>query len=259
MPGGGFNYIDKEFLLHLIFIERRGLMASIETIINRQIGRWEMERRLKTEAERERGKASVRLIVTISRQRGSRGSYLAERLAERLDYQLLHREIIDEVCNSSGYRRQVIESLDDKARSNIELWFDGMIKRQYVDASGYFRHLLKVIRSFAEYSGVVVVGRGANYILGSRQGYHIRVVAENDTRIENLMKYQSLSREQATQETKDSDRERADFIKSNFKRDIDDPGGYDLIINSTYTDIVRALEMVQLGINAKTDFINMTT
>jgi cytidylate kinase len=196
------------------------------------------------------------LIVTVSRQRGSRGSYLARRLAERLDYQLLHREVIDEICNSSGYRRQVIESLDDKTRSNIELWFEGLIKRQYVDASGYFKHLLKVIRSFAEYSGVVVVGRGANFILGARQGYHIRVIAEHDTRRHNLVKYQGLSEKKAEQDIRSSDRERADFIRSNFNRDIDDPAAYDLVINSTHTEIDRALEMVQLGVYAKTDFIN---
>lgn len=235
---------------------KEGVMASIGTIIDRQLRRWEMERRKKLEVIESGKKPEPKPIVTVSRQRGSRGSYLAEILAEKLGYQLLHREIIDEICNSSGYRRQVIESLDDRTRSNIELWFDGMVKGQYVDASNYLMHLLKVIRSISAHSGVVIVGRGANFILTPGEGYHIRVIADANTRIENLIKYQGMDREKAKHEVKVADKERSEFIHNNFKRDINDPAAYDVVINTTYTGIDEAFEMVNIGLGAKTKIIN---
>ncbi|MFZ5981270.1 MAG: AAA family ATPase, partial [Candidatus Zixiibacteriota bacterium] len=141
-------------------------MSSIEAIIDRQLRRWELEQRKKAEEEKVGKPGAIRPIITVSRQRGSRGAYLAERLAEKFGYQLLHREVIDHICNSTGYRRQIIESLDNKVRSRIELWFEGVFKGLYVDSSDYFRHLYKVMVSIAELGGVVVVGRAANFILG---------------------------------------------------------------------------------------------
>jgi cytidylate kinase len=232
-------------------------MTSIETIIDRQLRRWEIERQKKLEITAGGKKTEQKPVITVSRQRGSRGSYLAERLAENLAYQLLHREIIDEICNSSGYRRQVIESLDDKTRSNIELWFDGMVKGQYVDASNYFRHLLKVIMSISAHSGVVIVGRGANFIMPSNTGFHLRVIADINTRIDNLVKFQNLSRKDAETAVKVADKERSEFIRSSFRRDINDPGAYDLIINTTAIGIEDALELVKIGIKSKTNTLNL--
>ncbi len=226
-------------------------MTSIETIIDRQLRRWEIERQKKLEVKASAEKLEPKPVITVSRQRGSRGSYLAELLAESMAYQLLHREIIDEICNSSGYRRQVIESLDDKTRSNIELWFDGMVKGQYVDASNYFRHLLKVIRSISAHSGVVIVGRGANFIMPSNTGFHLRVIADTVTRIDNLVKYQNLTRKDAETAVKVADKERSEFIRSSFRCDINDPAAYDLVINTTAIEIEDALELAKIAIKSK--------
>jgi len=232
-------------------------MISIERIIDRQLRRWEMERLKKLEKEKSDVVPKKRPIVTISRQKGSRGSYLADKLAERLGYQLLHREIIDKICASSGYRRQVIESLDDKTRSNIDLWFDGLIKSQYVDASNYFSHLLKIIRSISAHSGVIIVGRGANFILSRSEGLHIRVIADINTRIENLIRFQDISKVDAESAVKKADKERTDFIYSNFRRDINDSTAYDLVINTTFVEIEEALEMANIGIKSKINSLNL--
>lgn len=226
-------------------------MSSIDALIDRQLRKWEMERRMRLEAEKEGKKRGLKPIVTVSRQRGSQGSYLAETLAGKLGYQHLHREIIDQICSSSGYRRQIVESLDAKIRSKIELWFEGMFKGLYIDTSDYFKHLYKVIMSISELGGVIVVGRGANFMLPHDQGFHIRVVAARPKRIENLIKFQNLSRHQAEKEVRELDKSRAEFVRNNFRRDIDDPRAYDLIINTTYIDIDDALGLVETGMRAK--------
>ncbi len=226
-------------------------MSSIEALINRQFKRWEVERKSRLEAEQNGEKPGIKPIVTLSRQRGSQGSYLAEQLAEKLGYQLLHREIIDEICNSSGYRRKIIESLDDKIRSQIELWFEGVFKGMYIDASDYFKHLYKAIMSISELGGVVVVGRGASHMLARDQGIHFRVIAAKPKRIENLKKFQDFSHEQAEKEIDKLDKERVGFVRKNFSRDIDDPSVYDLIINTTYLDIEEAQRLAEITINSK--------
>ncbi len=227
------------------------MSSSIESIIDRQLRKWELESRSRAEEEKIGRKPKIKPIVTVSRQRGSRGAYLAEKIAEKFGYQLLHREIIDQICNSSGYRRQVIESLDNKIRSRIELWFEGLFKGLYVDTSDYFRHLYKVIMSISEHGGVVVVGRGANFILARDQGFSIRVVASLPNRIGNLAKYQGFTHEEAEREIKESEKERNEFIRNNFNKGIDEIGAYDLVINTTYIDIETAINISVEGIKSK--------
>jgi cytidylate kinase len=228
-------------------------MDSIEALITRHLRRWESEQKKLTEEKNAGIVPIVRPIVTISRQKGSGGAYFAEQLAERLKYQLLYREIIDEICNSSGYRRQIIESLDDKVRSRIELWMAGIFSGAIVDSSDYFKHLFKVITSIAEHGGVIVVGRGANFIIPTDRGFSIRVVASLSKRIENLIRVQSISQEQAEKEIRRMDRERSEFIKRYFRRDIDEPGAYDLVINTTNLSIETAIKIVEEGIRARWD------
>jgi len=226
-------------------------MSSIDALIDRQLRKWELEQKVLREAREEGKKTEFKPIVTISRQRGSQGSYLAEKLAEKLGYQLLHREIIDEICNSSGYRRKIIESLDNKVRSKIELWFEGVFKGIYVDASDYHRHLYKVIMSISELGGVVVVGRGANFMLKEDQGFHARIVASIPKRISNLVEFQNLPRELAEIEVKKMDRARAEFVKNNFGKDINDPRSYDIVINTTFVDVEDAAMLVENAMKAK--------
>ena len=226
-------------------------MSSIEAIIDRQLRRWELEQRKRAEEVKGGQKPEMRPIVTVSRQRGSRGAFLAQRLAEKLGYQLLHRELIDHICSSTGYRRQLIESLDDKIRSRVELWFEGVFKGMYVDTSDYFRHLYKVMVSISELGGVVVVGRAANFILGRDRVFSLRVVASLPQRIENLIQYQKMTREQAEKDIRETDRARQEFVRSHFRQDIDVPGAYDLVINTTYIDLDTAQAMVEEGIISK--------
>jgi cytidylate kinase len=228
-------------------------MGSLEALINKQLRRWELEQKKRTEDINAGLVPAVRPIITISRQKGSGGAYFAEQLAERLKYQLLYREVIDEICNSSGYRRQIIESIDDKVRSRIELWMAGLFSGAMIDSSDYFKQLFKVISTIAEHGGVIVVGRGANFIIPAGRGFSIRVVASLSRRIENLMRVQNLTHEQAEKEIKRVDRERSDFIKSNFKRDIDEPGVYDLVINTTNISIETAIKIAEEGIRARWD------
>ena len=59
-------------------------MTSIETIIDRQIRKWELEKQARERQDVSRDD-DILPIITVSRQRGSSGSYLARRLAEELD------------------------------------------------------------------------------------------------------------------------------------------------------------------------------
>jgi cytidylate kinase len=216
-------------------------MTSIDSIVNRQLLRWELERK-KADHEKESQPATPR-IVTVSRQLGSRGSYFAQELANRLGYQNLHREIIDAICQSSGYRKKIIESLDERFRGQMDLLVETLLTGQSVDHSDYHRHLCRVVLSMSHLGGVVLTGRGGNFILGPKRGFHIRFVAPQETRIANLVRYTGVSESDAASRIQVSDIERKEFISKLFGADNDDSRQYDLVVNTQYVEVDDVLDI----------------
>jgi cytidylate kinase len=224
-------------------------VPSIDEIINRQFRQWEMQKAQRPEESPEI--ESPMEIVTISRECGSRGAYFAVILAEKLGYQLIHKEIVDAICTSSGYRRRIIASLDQKYRSRLELMIQSFVTGQAFDHSDYSQHLVSIVLSMARLGGVVLVGRGGNFILGPDRGYHIRLVSTESHRIRNLMKYCNLSEDEAVAAIERSDAERSALIRKVFRADIDDPHYYDAIVNTAYVNIRGLVDPVIAAIKLK--------
>lgn len=224
-------------------------MASLDAIINRQLLKWESQQ--KALSENVVSKNKIEPIITVSRQTGSRGSYFSSRLAKKMNYQRLHRNVIDSICASSGYQKRIIESIDDQFRSDFELMAESFFTDKTVDHFDYFRTLYKILLSMSELGGVILVGRGGNFILGSKRGFHIRLIASKNKRIQNLIDYKFISKKEAIEKIEKSDRIRSEFIRKLFDADIDDPKHYDLVINTDYMDIEDIIEVAFRAIKAK--------
>jgi cytidylate kinase len=224
-------------------------MSSIDSIINRQILRWELEKQIADEVGKRPTPNS--LIVTVSRQTGSGGAYFGELLAQRLGYQRLHREIIDIICEESGYNRRVVEDLANHFRNNLDVLVEGILTGQEVDYSDYFRVLCKVVLSMSHKGGVVLIGRGGNFILGPERGFHIRVVAPREKRINNLIDHKGMTRRDAERYVERTDHERKDSASHLFHANVDDPLHYDLVLNSGMMDMHDMVECAVSAIGAK--------
>jgi cytidylate kinase len=220
-------------------------MPTIESIIDRQLRRWEAEKTIRAGDRREKPSGPLlQHVITVSRQRGSGGSIVAERVAQRFDYTLLHRDIIDRICSSTGTVRRIVASLDEHVKPEVTIWFESMLGMKYMNAGDYVKLLLETIDSIARLGGVVVVGRGANLIIGPERGFHVRVVAPRDVRVRRLMERDGKSERDATRDVDGKDRERADFIRKVYGREIDDPQGYDLVINTGLLTIDAVTSLV---------------
>ncbi|MCX6828269.1 MAG: cytidylate kinase-like family protein [candidate division Zixibacteria bacterium] len=226
-------------------------MRSIEAIIASQFKVWEKER-LQREAEGKSGAGlRIRPIVTFSRQKGSLGLLIAEKLAKQLDYRILRREIVDEICKSAGYQKKIIQALDGKVPNPVEFWLEGLFKGQYVTQPDYTKSLVKVILSMSELGGVLVIGRGANFILPPERRFSLRTIAALPCRIENLQRYEKLSPNDARDEIIRNDRTQTEFIRTTFRRDINDSSAYDLVVNTTNIDVDSAVKICDEAIRAK--------
>jgi len=224
-------------------------MTSIESIIDRQLKRWEFQRLMS--AKEAPKKPGFRPIITVSRTLGSRGEEIAARLAALTGFHLMDREILDAIASDFGIQSRMVELLDENTRSELESWFDGIIRGRIIDSSDYLKSLAKTIGSIVHHGEAILIGRGANIIIGPKRGFHIRVVAPREKRIERIAVERKISADAARGLIEESDSRQTKFIKKSFGVEINDPALYDLIINSDTIDIDGAAELALLAYGKK--------
>jgi len=92
--------------------------------------------------------------------------------------------------------------------------------------------------------GGVIIGRGANLILGPDRAFRVRIVGSPVKCAERVAEEENISFEEAKQKAHDVDQERAEYIKKLYDTDIDDPLSYDLVLNSDRYDRVQLVELI---------------
>ena len=113
-------------------------------------------------------------IITISRQYGSGGRLIGEKLAKILNVNFYDKELIDIVVDKTGLARGVIE-LKDECFINDNVFFTAYNKRKfespfaenktYSTLDRIFEIQSKVIRDIANKESAVIIGRCASFIL----------------------------------------------------------------------------------------------
>lgn len=208
------------------------MTISIEQLAGRQIRLWEA---LKAERMATPVMHAVRSAITISRESGIEVAELARRLGHRLGYGVWDQEIIDYVANTVGVRRQLIQSLEEQKQSAVERWVEGALHGHLVDASDYARTLVHVLRALGEQGGVIVRGRGGNFVMPPETTLRVRVVAPLAWRAQSAWK-PGENAEQAARRLADEDQKRAEFVHRHMKADARDPAAYDLVLNAERFD-----------------------
>lgn len=175
----------------------------------------------------------VRPVVTISRQMGAGGTEVAQKLAEMLGepWRVWDQQIIDAIANHAEVRREIVQSLDEHAQGEIDTVVKSLLGIGGIETPSYRKHLAEVILSIERAGFAIILGRGANFLLP--RALNVRLRASLPVRIQRVMEQMKLTREQAEHAIRDSDRQRAAFVRQTFGRNIDEDGAYDLII---YTD-----------------------
>ena len=127
-------------------------------------------------------------IITISREYGSGGRIIGQKVAERLNIPFYDRGLVEMISEKSG--------LSEKFINEAELYREDAIKYAGYDVSlqmplthVVFQAEAEVISSLAEKGDCVIVGRCADYVLQERQDVlNVFVYASISNRIERITK-----------------------------------------------------------------------
>jgi len=218
---------------------------SIKQFVTEQVKKWE---HMYSQTGRQ---AEPRLpSITLSMEPGSGGSILAQQIADRLEFDLFNREIVEEIAKSAEIRETVIETLEKDRLSGIEDFIASLVKDYYIHPDLYLEHLFKVISTIAKHGRAVIVGRGANFILPAHEIFAVRVIAPLEIRIRNVALKYNVAAEEAKRRVIQRESRRKAFVGHSFNADISNPIHYDMVINTGKIRIAAAAEAVIAAVMA---------
>jgi cytidylate kinase len=214
-------------------------MAShnIGVLINRQIRRWEVQRRAE-------GPPARPPCIAVSRLPRSGGAQIGQRVAELLDYGFFGSEIVDRIASERGIQRQLVEGLDERIHGTIDRFVADAFRDRPFTESDYLWHVVRTIATLGNRGMAVILGRGAPFILAPERALRVLVVAPTPVRIERLAKAEVLGPERAAEVLAQEDKRRREFLRHQFGVQQDNPRLYDLTVNTGTLSIDAAAEIV---------------
>ncbi len=211
---------------------------SIEQIIEEQVRRWQI---IQTEEK----KADERIsVITISREPGSGGNILGERLSQQLQFDLFYQEFVHQMAENAHVSVRLLETLDEKGASVLEEWISSLVDKRHLWPDRYLQHLMKIIGTIGKHGRAVIVGRGANFVLPPEKRISLRVISPLETRIRNVSQAFGTAAAEARSRILKTESDRKAFIKKYFNEDIQNPLNYDIIINTEDLSIDDAVNAV---------------
>jgi len=221
---------------------------AIAALAERQMRQWalsdEVARRTMRLDEPHRPGQAVHPCICISRQAGADGEQIAQLVAETLQWPLLDKSLLDQVAAEHGLPRPVLEQLDETDPHWLFNAFGPLLNRKLVTHQKYLCCLGRVIRKVVSERSAVIVGRGAQYLLPRDCRLAVRIVAPTGYRVRRLVEENNISPRKAMRILRRLDAERWSFVWQFFSADINDPAGYDLVINSAAFGSEKAAECI---------------
>jgi len=228
--------------------EQTHMEPTILAAAERQMQTWvrtaEIEDRSIRAEEFKRLAAGIQTYLAISREEGAGASEIAHAVGKRLDWNVLDKNLLDRVAEQYQLSRPMLE-LVDETRSNwfydvLGTWMD----RKIIATEKYVIHLAHIVLSAARCESLVLVGRGAQFILPREKGLAVRLVASQKYRTEQIVSSKDIDETEARRMMEENDCGRRDFVQRFFHHDIEDSHLYDLVINVERVGPAGATEQI---------------
>jgi len=208
---------------------------NVDRLLERQAKRWEVSRRLSEQGGEAARRALAHLAegpwLTISRQIGARGAETARLVGERLEWPIYDREILATIARETHTKERIISRLDEHAVGHLNDLLRNLVVPDDMGQARFLTEMARVVWTLAREGEVIVVGRGANWILNPRFGLRVRLVAPRDVRVQRVAEREGIEAPAADKRVRSHDAEQHAFIRQAFGREIEDPLGYDLVLN----------------------------
>jgi CMP/dCMP kinase len=195
-------------------------------------------------------------VVTISRQLGSGGGFMGERLSNRLKALYLDREILRHAAEKLKVSEEELESLDEKT---TPFWQSILLSSNYAAPTLFtppptaafpsdqdlFRVETEIISHIAEKNTAIIVGRGGSYILRDHPRHaSLYLYADISVRCQRVQAKYKLPVDKALKMIEDNDKGRSRYLHNVTGFDWSDARQYNLCIDTGALELPKIENLV---------------
>jgi len=175
----------------------------------------------------------MRYIITIGREYGSGGRFIAQKLAEKLGIKFYDQDLINKAAEESGISMAVFKNFDEK-RDSIFASTTSMYSYDISLGQRVFLAQFDAIKKIAEENeSCVIVGRCADYVLRDDQNLvSVFICAPVEDKIERAIKYYGVNPAKAPNIIIKMDKKRKSYYNFYTDREWGKARTYDICINS---------------------------
>ena len=176
-------------------------------------------------------------VITISRGSYTHGKVVAEKVAQKLGYGCISREILLEVANEYNVPEvKLLRSIRDAPAISERYTFARERYINFIRAA----FLTQVVKDNVVYHGFA----GQYFLKDAPHVLKVRIIANMKYRIECMMQRETVSKKKAEQMVKEVDEERRKWSQKLYNLDTWDSRLYDLVINIEKISIDHATDMI---------------
>jgi cytidylate kinase len=187
-------------------------------------------------------------VITISREFGSEGENIAERIAKTLGYHFVDKNVISDLLGQYG----VVEF--DREYETMPSFWERLISEREKSRDESVDMFNKVVRAIAHHGNVVILGRsGFEVLIDFADVLRVRLQAPFSVRVEEVMTQQKITREDAEALVKESDKVRMAYVEEFYRVPWEAIRAFDLVINTSKISPNNATAWVVNAVQAFVD------
>jgi hypothetical protein len=192
------------------------------------------------------------LTIALSREAGTNASAVAQAVGARLDWPVYDQELLELIAGRLGLQTKLVESVDEKRGSWLQESLAALGRERIVSEPAYVHQLLLTLLSLAGHGRCVIVGRGAAQALPADTTLRVRLVAPEEGRVRAAEERLGMSHADAVRWVRQTDSDRADFVRTHFRIDPGDPRSYDLVLNTAHFATADCAELIVAAARCRT-------
>ncbi len=190
------------------------------------------------------------LTIAISRESGARGGTIGRRVGRALGWQVYDQELLEFVVQDGTVEQGFVEGLTSAAAEWVERRL-GKLTAEGLQAPQAIATMARLSLALGALGNVVLIGRGAGYLLPRESTLHVRLIAPLDDRIAYMAQWLRLTMEEARQRVRLRDGRRAEFLTTYLRRQPSEIHSYDLILNTSSFGEELTTELIVQAARAK--------
>ncbi|MDD5807562.1 MAG: cytidylate kinase-like family protein [Oscillospiraceae bacterium] len=199
------------------------------------------------------------MVITVGRQYGSGGREIGTMLAEKLGIAYYDDMLLKEAAKESGLCEDLFHSFDERPKSFLysvamdpySFSMNHVMPKGSIEQQVYLA-TYDTIKKLADKGPCVLIGRCADYALKDRDDViNLFITAPLENRIERVARRNGITRDEAKERIKRTDKSRASYYNYYSSKDWGDAKSYDLCIDSSLLGIEGTVELLEKLVTLK--------